>query len=263
MKRTLVLCTGPLLATLTTLPAADPQSPRLKPPFHGTIFISAEIIKASDPTAYTGLSEAGQGLRKMYDRRRNDWVRHKAFLFIAKYDDGLQIEVQVNPEFGSTDGAQKVARKYALVIGRLTTSLRKHVETVWIHKGVKPFGGGNRNLLIHTGQAARYVKDGILEETLMHEAAHTSLDPHYARSKKWQAAQKADRQFISAYARDHSRREDIAESYLPYFAVRYRPNRISPSLLRTITTTIPHRIQYFDSLDLQMHPVKKTRQVDP
>ena len=257
MKYILAFFTALLLAPLATLHGAERGSTKLKPPFQGTIFISAEIIKSSDPTAYSGLSEAGQGLRKMYDRRRNDWVRHKAFLFIAKYDDGLQIEVQVNPEFGSTENAQKVATKYAEVIGRLTTSLRKDVETVWIHKGVKPFGGGNNNLLIHTGQAARYVRDGILEETLVHEAAHTSLDPHYARSKKWQAAQKADRQFISTYAKDNSRREDIAESYLPYFAIRYRPNRISKSLARKITETIPHRIKYFDSLDLQMHPVKK------
>ena len=33
--------------------------------------------------------------------------------------------------------------------------------------------------------------------------------------------------FISEYARDHPDREDIAESFLPYLAVRYRPERLT------------------------------------
>jgi hypothetical protein len=51
-------------------------------------------------------------------------------------------------------------------IGRLPTVLRSQLRTVWIHQGVEPFGGGNNNLLIHTGQADLYYASGILEETL-------------------------------------------------------------------------------------------------
>ena len=71
--------------------------------------------------------------------------------------------------------------RYGEEIGRLPTALRKDVETVWIHKGVELFGGGNNNLLIHTGQAVDYIYEGILEEVLVHEAAHTSLDTYHAR----------------------------------------------------------------------------------
>ena len=60
-------------------------------------------------------------------------MRLNAYLFNAAYDDGLKIEVQVNPEFGSVDRAKKEAEKYSKVIGQLTTALRKDVETVWIH----------------------------------------------------------------------------------------------------------------------------------
>jgi hypothetical protein len=45
------------------------------------------------------------------------------------------------------------AEKYARVIGRLPTVLPTNVRTVWIRRGVNPFGGGNSNLLIHTAQA--------------------------------------------------------------------------------------------------------------
>ncbi len=228
---------------------------RAEPPFLGTIFIDPDIIKPSDPSAYLGLADARQDYRTMYDRRENNWVRRNAYLFNATYKDGLKIEVQVNPEFGSAGEARKEAVKYADVIGQLTTSLRRDVETVWIHKGVNPFGGGNNNLLIHTGQAVKYIKDGILEETFVHEAAHTSLDSRHANRSKWLAAQKADDEFISNYAKDYPNREDVAESYLPYFAIRYRPDRISKSLASKIMQAIPNRIKYFDSLSLKMYPV--------
>ena len=77
------------------------------------------------------------------------------------------------------------------------------------------------------------------------------------KKPKWIAAQKADGEFISNYAKDSPNREDLAESYLPYFAVRYRPDRISKSLAKKIKQTIPNRIKYFDSLALDMYPVIK------
>ena len=240
----------------------NPEGVVAEPPFTGTIFIDPDIIKPSDPSSYVGMTESGQDYRKMYDRRVNNWVNRKAYLFNAAFNDQLKIEIQVNPEFGSVTAAKKEAEKYSEVIGQLTTSLRKDVQTVWIHKGVKPFGGGNNNLLIHTGQAVKYIKEGILEETFYHEAAHTSMDAYYANTSKWRMAQKSDNQFISTYAKDNPTREDIAESYLPYFAVRYRSDRISKSLVRKITQSIPNRIKYFDSLSLDMYPVVNKETAD-
>ncbi len=226
----------------------------LPPPFSGTIFIDPDIITSSDPTTLESLSVAGQGSREMYDRRVNGWITVDAYLFIASFDDGLTAEVQVNPEFGSALALSE-ARKYAEVIGRLPTSLRIEVETVWIHLGTEPFGGGNNNLLIHTGQAALYEADGILEETFVHEAAHTSLDAAHASAPGWLAAQSADARFISTYARDNPGREDIAETFVPYLAVRYRADRITPSLASTILQAIPNRIDYLDNLSLDMYPI--------
>src|SRR6185436_7724414 len=167
-----------------------------------------------------------------------------------KFDDGLVAEVQVNPEFTNSASAAIEANKYAIVIGRLPTISRSRVQTVWIHKGVQPFGGGNNNLLIHIGQADLYAADGILEETFVHEAGHTSLDPDHAAAPGWLAAQAADPEFISTYARDNPTREDIAESFLTWLAVRHRPGRIAAALSNTIATTIPNRLAYFDQLKL-------------
>ena len=215
-----------------------------------------DIITASDPTTFQALSPKGQGNRTMFDRRANAFVQFQAYLFDATFSDGLSAEIQVNPEFGSSEAARVEAEKYAIVIGRIPKALRIDVLTVWIHKGMEPFGGGNNNLLIHVGQGDAYIADGILEETFVHEAAHTSLDADHAASAGWLSAQAKDVNFISTYARDYPTREDVAESVLPWLAVRYRASRISPAQISKIQRAIPNRLAYFDSLNLVVLPVR-------
>ena len=174
-----VIALGVVACDADDVPLA-PGTRQPEPPFSGTIFIDADIITSSDPTTFQGLAYEGQGTRMMFDRRVSNWISVEAHLFGANFDDGLTAEIQVNPEFGDSSAARVEAEKYADVIGRLPTALRNDVETVWIHKGTEPFGGGNHNLLIHVGQADLYAADDILEETLVHEAAHTSLDSAHA-----------------------------------------------------------------------------------
>ena len=196
---------------LTACGGADGPADRsplpLEPPFSGTIFIDPDIITASDPTAFTGVRFAGQASRRMFDRRVADWITVEAFLFDATFDDGLAVEIQVNPEFPTEAASQVLAERYAEAIGRLP------------------------------------------------RAAHTSLDAAHRAAPGWLAAQDADPTFISTYARDFPNREDIAESIVPYVAVRFRPDRISGPLRAVIEETIPNRIRYFDSLGLDMHPI--------
>ena len=233
----------------------DP-TPTAIPPYAGTIFLEADIITDKDPTSFQTLTPDGQGSRLMYDRRGEKWITVDAYLFHVTYDDGLTIEVQVNPEFGSTSLAQVEAEKYAIVIGRLPTSLRQDVQTVWIHKGVNFFGGGNNNILIHIGQAALYENDGILEETLVHEASHTSLDATHANAAGWIDAQQKDPTFISTYARDNPTREDIAETFLVYLAVKYRSDRISSLYKEKVEKAIPNRIKYLENQTWNLYPLQ-------
>ena len=225
------------------------------PPFFGTIFIAPDIITSDDTTSFEGVTSTGQGNRLMFDRRVNNWVNVNAYLFDATFDDGLTAEIQVNPEFGSVESALVQAQKYGHVIGQLPTVLREDVQAVWIHKGEQPFGGGNNSLLIHTAQGDLYSADNILEETLVHEASHTSLDADHATSAGWLAAQSADGVFISDYANDNPTSEDISESFLLYMAVRYRSDRITQTLKDSIESTIPNRIAYFDAQSFDMYPI--------
>ena len=125
-----------------------------------------------------------------------------------------------------------------------------------VNAGDGLFGGNwdDRSFLIHTGYGRGVLRDGFLEEVLFHEGAHVSLDGVHASAPGWRAARQADGGFISDYARDNPEREDVAESVLPYFAVRYVPGRLSRRQREAIEAAIPNRLRYFDEQGLDWTP---------
>jgi hypothetical protein len=225
------------------------DEPAGEPPYWGTVWFSPEILVETDPSSFREASYEGTGLRTMYDRRSASWVELEAHLFDARFVTDTHVEIQVNPEF-TAEEAEVEARYYAHVIGQLPVFLFADLETVWIHRGVELYGGGNNNLLIHTGQTPEYVADGVLEEVFLHEGAHTSLDPHLGADPLWSAAQDADGMSLSQYGLDYPAREDLAETLGPYLALRHRPERMDPDLLALVTGTIPNRLLFLDCLGL-------------
>lgn len=225
-------------------------------PYAGTIWLEPDIIKETDPTAFVSLRRVGRGMREMTDRRNNnDWVTVDAFLFDADYSDGLKIEIQVHPDFQTVEAAETEAKFYAPVIGRIPRVLRKDVRAAWILPGGDAFGGGNNALQIHTGKTQDYLNEGNLEETLVHEAAHTSLEAEHAKSGGWVAAQASDPKYISDYAASDPEGEDISETFLTYIAQRYRSERISAANLEIFRSAVPARNAYFNSLRSNLHPL--------
>ena len=244
------LATAILVAVLSA--PTSSVAAQAAPPYSGTIFLDPDIVTPSDPSLYQSAAYTGRGIRNVFDRRFNAFISIKAYLFDLAFSDGTTVEAQVNPEFGSEASARAEAETYGQYVGQLPGLLRRDVDALWIHRGTEFFGGGNRSILIHTGRAGLYLQDGILEETLIHEAAHTSLDADHAWALGWLAAQNADPTFVSTYARVNPRREDIAESFLPYLAVTYRRDRISQDYYDTVTSAIPNRIAYFDAQDFDL-----------
>ncbi len=217
----------------------------------GTIFLSSDIVTEADPSAFVSLTTTGRSERFVFDRRTDSFNTIDARLFEATYSDGLTLEVQVNPEF-SAAAAEAEARFYAEKVGQLPTLLRTDVAALWIHQGVELFGGGNNSILIHTGQGEVYIDDGILEETLIHEATHTSLDARFASSPGYLAAREADPAFISGNARNFPDREDLAETFLLYLAITEYEDRLDPDDVAAIRAGIPNRIAFFDQQNLDL-----------
>lgn len=245
-----------LLGLITMSCEKEEEKPVIPPFAKGTIYIDPDIITDSDKTTFESLSYVGQAKRTMFDHRVDKSLTLSPFLFNSFYEDGLSFEIQVNPEFQDSVKAEVIALKYAEIIGRLPIDLRVDLETITIHYGSEGFRGGQKKIFIYTVHAAELEAKGILEETLIHEGSHVSLDPKYAKTSEWIAAQKADGNFISHYARDFYWREDMAESFVSYVAIRYRSDRIEQYTKDKILETIPNRIQFFDDLNLNMYPIE-------
>ena len=218
-----------------------------EPPFGGTAFVDPNIIVPTDPSVFDQVVDKGRGLRTVFDRRSNAFGAINAYLFEATGSDGSVLEAQINPEFGSVVAARAEAQRYSKLIGQMPIASRRNVRTFAVHQGDQDFGGNrNGSLLIHTGRTATYEGFGALEEILVHEAGHASLDERHESAPGWLAAQAADGEFISTYARDNPTREDVAESYLMYLAVRDTSGRVNESLKTQVSSVIPYRIAYFD-----------------
>jgi hypothetical protein len=208
-----------------------------------------------DPTSFVDLTFTGQAPREMFDRRTGAFGTVNAYLFLARFGASKTVEIQVNPEFSQAQ-AEAEARTYATVVGRLPAFAFRDLDTMWIHAGRFPFGGGNRNLLIHTAQGEEYTAGGYLEEIFVHEGTHTSIDGDHGAAARWLEAQAADGTFVSTYARDNPTREDVAETMVPYLAQRFRADRLAPGTVDTIRAAIPNRLRYLDCLGVTMEPLR-------
>merc|ERR1740139_235996 len=126
-------------------------------------------------------------------------------------------------------------------------------------KGNNAWGGGTgygSHILIHTGKGDEYKRDGIVVETMVHEAVHAVLDGAIYGDNAWYEAARKDGDYISTYARDNPDREDAAETILLYLAVEYKKDRLKISDYNTILNTIPNRIEYLNSQNYDVHPLK-------
>ena len=238
------------------------------PPFGGTVGISPDVITEADPTALRGIDYAGRGERLIWDYRVMDWITVDAYLFEAQIGGSI-VEFQVNPEFESEAASREQVEVYAPPLGRLPAVLLSRLNSVHVNAGNpahpdallprrprRVFGGNwfDQSITIHTGRGEEYISGGFLEEVLFHEGAHVSVDGLVEDTPEWLAAQEADGGFISEYARDHPDREDVAESILPYFAVRFRPGRLSAGDRAAIEAAIPARLEYFDRQGFDWSP---------
>lgn len=233
-----LVCTGEFPMN-TTAPTA--------PPYAGTAYIDATAMQATDPSSFVDLTYAGRGVRTMFDRRTNSYNQINALLFDARFGISKHVEIQVNPEFTQAI-AEQHARFYAHAVGQLPAFLFRDLDTMWIHDGNDLFGGANRNILIHVQQGQYLAMYGWLEEVLLHEATHTSLDSYHLNMPRWQQAATADRVAISDYARDNPMREDVSETVPVWFFSRFRSSRLAAPMLMTIETAVPNRLRYLDCL---------------
>ena len=218
-----------------------------------------EALTSDDPTQVSRILYHGRGERTVGDARlwsedsetatrRYGRATINAYLFKVSFGaKAPKIDFVVNPEVGPLSNAVKLVQVYGYLVGQWPTEFLRSCESVVIHFG-KPEGvaafASRPNLVVHHGHLASAMQWGTIEESLLHEAAHLALD-HHQFSDEWKAAAATDGKHITKYAMTNVV-EDIAESFVFYYAIRYRSKRLSGLVKRQITETIPNRIRFFD-----------------
>jgi len=204
-----------------------------------------DLIRRDDPSAFDCL--VGLGLRdgEFYDKVTDalEFPPDTAF-FEARFTDGTRVEIRVHPELGGPDEARTEAERIARALGRLPHVLRPGIERVGILGGdaTAMADGGGEGIHLYRENVERRVAANRFEETLFHEAVHTTLDDVHARSPEWIAAQEADGGFLTAYARARPEREDLAETALYAYALLHHPERVPVDDTVRWKAQVPHRI---------------------
>ena len=235
--------------------------------FKNNLYHDCDIIKKKDPTTFLNLSFLGVENIKWFDYRLSTENSMKyeiyfdAFIFKARFEKGKDVTIRVNSEFKTKEKAEKIAKKYAKTIGQLPNFLRvPHLLTSTIHKGNGGWGGGNSDILIHTGTSpSRRGVSKCLEEVMIHEGAHVSIDFFYTlkgkKGNRWKDAANKDNIYVTPYARKNPFREDIAETINWWIAARCKKDRISKSTYKKIVQNIPNRLEFFDNQDFDTYPL--------
>ena len=222
-----------------------------------------DILTKNDPTTLKTLTFLSKKNLLAFDGRSESSRRANFFLFNAVFEKDNVISIRVNSEFKTKDKAEEQALKYGRMVGQLPNFLRTSVQNITIHRGRPTWRaeGKIKNITIHTnryGTSASRTPRKCVEEVMLHEAGHISLDGDLGGSIKsypWKKAMKADGKFISSYAKEYPDREDIAETALWWVAVRCKTDRISESNYKNILRFIPNRLKYLDEKNYDTYPM--------
>ena len=254
----------------------------------GTVWESADIITAVDPSALKSIEYIGRDSTNFHLKNHDSWSFSpdpEAFRFQAHFIDAI-MDIYVHSIHGDSASAQKTTEVIVPAMGRLPHIFLDGVIKIGYSipargalAGASPCTnvyGWHSDLQPHPGDDAstnrwKISTAAFAEEIALHEGVHNILEgckrsecddvqsancEGLARSKsaEWKAAQDADGLFITAYARNSPNSEDMAESFWGWFVSRCVPERMHPEYKRRIDAGIPNRLAYFDALRLDMRP---------
>lgn len=246
------LCAG----VLTALAIGSTFAQSVHPPFQSTIWIDSALITPRDRSSYDSHVYAGTTEHWAYDIRQEDpWVLMNTYVFNVAWDEDMMCLGMVDTTYADRDSAWALVKLYAKSLGRLPRTLRQGVKGFIIMGGDTVWScNSDSTINIHHEWGLERVIDGFMEEVFIHECSHASIDPLYETDSAWVKAVREDGRSVSDYA-NNTPSEDMAESFLPWLAERYLPQRISHEYIDLTNAAIPHRIAFFDRIPMDANPL--------
>ena len=100
----------------------------------------------------------------------------------------------------------------------------------------------------------KYIQDNFVEEILLHEATHTSLDEQWnpnspIKIQEWLEVINKDNIYPTPYAKQFPKREDLAETFPIYYAIKFKRKQlinINDNEIKLIENSLKHRFEYLD-----------------
>ena len=194
-------------------------------------------ISSNSTTTYTSLVEDPEGVecvKRAWDYDIGELWDYtveteypmgdrEMWCFKANYNDlDHQINFRVRRDhWQDQQEAFRIAEHYADVLGKIPKALRLDHEITNISDRHGRASAGTTEVNI---PHKTYYNNTFLEEVLIHEGAHITIQDHLEGTPEWLAAVEKDDKFVTRYATTHVN-EDLAESYMAWFAVRYADYR--------------------------------------
>jgi len=217
-----------------------------------------DFIHTDDPSIAFRMDEMGRERKEMPDKRSgdgdDDLFLENVRVFKLTYSDGTIVEVWASPQL--EESATLYARHCADAMGKLPHALRSQLNHVVIHFGNESaFAEENGGFfVVYSENIDIRLANNDFEETIFHETIHVALEAKHARSAAWLQAQKEDRAFITQYAQERPRKEDLPEFALFAYTYFKHPERLSQRVQDELTQKMPNRLKYLrqviDSWDM-------------
>jgi len=230
-----------------------------EPPFYGTVYIEKGILPDNQNISVFTTEETkylGRRCHRFYDQ--SGWIVDDkgkgSYVFKTYFADGVQTEFWLHSQSAnSTEDARRKVHDVGRSLGLTPQFLRVGARVVQIMDGEGSFSANTDGILhIYYDEFVEEQKSGYVEEILLHELAHTSLDLEYYGWVNWEDAAAADAGYVSYYAEEDPEAEDVSESITNWIGVALRT--LSEDNYKCTIQQIPNRLQLLDDQNFNLYP---------
>lgn len=233
--------------------------------FDNLVYLNPNIIGPKDVSVLDSITFDGWSIQEVYDRRLSNYTNTEVAIFKVFWKQSGDMEVHVLKELidhSNQDSAlNDYVQPYAYMVGQLPSFLLKGIHRIVLLGGDEICSAADGSIYIHPAYTGNS-KTAFVEEVLIHEGGHASLDNVILASDEWKNAQQKDSLYISKYAKDNLETEDLAESILAWLSIRYRSERVSTEDSLIIASTIPNRLKLLDSYNFEVYPFDQPNEFD-
>ena len=132
-KLIILVATASKILLISSCTQPTSQSPPILP--NSIVSNDLEFITKEDEHAFACLDFSGRERREMPDKRSDQLLADKTFIFTAQFSDRAELEIWAHPSFGTIENALQHVEMIVEPLGRLPSFMRQRLSHVVLHEG--------------------------------------------------------------------------------------------------------------------------------